>query len=151
MRDIRKDLQDRLVEIEAERRRLQKRLDQLERREQLVRDLLTEEDTRWSVREPELGLPYTTLQTQRRAVELSDSRLARFLLEILGDGQSWPREKLANRAIAASLLDQSKKPGRAVHGCLVGLKRRGLVEIVETGVWKLAKDDAKPNTTNEES
>ena len=131
MRDIRHDLRERLAEIDIERQRLKKTFSALDRREALIRQMLGQEDDRWSGREPTLFAP--------EASKSEITPIRAFLIEAMSDGRSWSLGRLKQRAFEKQLEFKAKRPGPALHAALVAMKRIGLVEMVETGVWKLAK------------
>ena len=146
MRDIRDGLIERLKAIEGERKQIDFKLKELERREAVLRDLLAEENTKYQEeREP----PLRFVDTWQMAAA---SDLSRFLLNLMTRRREWPLGMLATEAFNEGLLDKKRSPGRQVHGALVGLMQKGLAEKSDVGFWKLVTNkDAPPATTGEAS
>ena len=140
MRDIRNDLRERLTEVESERRHLKEQLAVIDQEEHVVRRMLAHEDARWSGRQHSLFAP--------PVIEPPMSPIRAFLLEAMSDGQSWSLERLKERAKEKELELKTDRPGQALHAALVAMKRSGLAEIVETGVWRRTNVDAPPAETD---
>ncbi len=142
MRDIRDGLIERLKAIEGERKQIDFKLKELERREAVLRELLAEENAKYhEEREP----PFSFVDTWQMA---GVSDLSRFLLNLMTRRREWPLGMLAKKAFDEELLDKKGSPGRQVHGSLVGLMKKGLVEKSDVGFWKLVTNkDAPPATT----
>jgi len=134
MRDIRKDLEERLASITFERESLQSRLAHLAQAETMLRTLLEEEQLRWKSQQPPLaGLEIA--QPKSRA----QTPLGRFILETMSDGREWRVPELATLAKNKGLIANGKSPRRVLHFSLVGMKHNGLVEMVASGVWKIGQ------------
>ena len=144
MRDIRSDIKERLDAAIEERERINKRLQDLQDQEESLRDLLEAENERWHSREPSL---FPTVRHRERRV-LLEPPVAQFLLDTMADGTAWSLARLKNHAEKGGVLLGNVAPGRVLHGGLLGLKKRGLVEIVESGVWRLKKADTPSDSTN---
>ena len=131
MRDIRADIKERLESVATKRERLQDALVNLDEQERMLQTLLTAENARFHSREPSLFGHITGA----KPVETS---ISAFLIEAMSDGNNWPLERLKQLALEQGILSPDDGAiGRSLHGALIGLKRRDLAEIVESGVWKL--------------
>ncbi len=131
MRDIRKDLSERLDELKTEREQLQRRLQVISEQENSVRQLLAEEGKRWG--------DSKSLSPIAQALLSRGTQLQKFLLTILSDGVDWPLESIAEQARLRGITPKNGSVGRIMHGSLIGLKKMGLVDMPETGVWRMAK------------
>ncbi|MBI2303284.1 MAG: hypothetical protein HYU86_00860 [Chloroflexi bacterium] len=140
MRDIRRDIQERLEDVEAEKAQLQRRLSNLADNEAILRKLLEQEELRWKAQQPALAGLDVVPKAQGR------SPLGRFILDTLGDGSEWTLEQLVTAAIAKGMFFNGKSPKRAIHFSLVGMKQNGLVRWVRSGVWKLESNEMKMNS-----
>ena len=136
MRDIRQDLKERLAALAAER-------SELDRREEVLRRLLAEEETR-SAREPSLFSHATA--SEQEAESTSNSRT--FVMEALSDRQEWSLDQLKDWARVLCVDFKGKSPGQSLHGTLVSMKRSGLVDQSGKGVWRLPKRDTPPAETD---
>ncbi len=140
MRDIRRDIKERLDVVEQERQRLKARLEEIDEEEQMLQGFLAAENARWHNQQPTLFTPSPTGNGQ---VQLAmPSLVTHFLIKALNDGTPWSLERLKERAEKRGVLLGGQSPGRTLHGGLLGLKKRGVVEIVERGVWRLVNKDA---------
>ncbi len=131
MRDIRKDLSERLDELKEEREQLQRRLQVISEQENSVRQLLAEEGKRWG--DSKNLSPITQTFISR------GTQLQKFLLVLLSDGVDWPLESISEQARLQGLVPSNGPVGRTLHGGLIGLKKLGLVDMPETSVWRIAK------------
>jgi len=133
MRDIRKDLSERLTELAAERERLTRQFQVINEKEDGIKQLLAQEESRWNGNstlpfvEPELRFKGTPLQM--------------FLLNKLSNGADWPLKELVVEARSQGIVPQNGSVGRTLHGGLIGLKKIGLVDmpVPGTSVWRLTK------------
>lgn len=143
MRDIRDGLIERLKAIEAERKQIDFKLKEFERREAVLRDLLAEENAKYDeVREPPLSFI-----DPHQIPALSD--LGGFLLNAMTRRKDWHLNLLVNLVSEQGLIDENGSPGRKVHGALVSLMRKGFVEKSDRGLWALVTNkDAPPATTS---
>lgn len=129
MRDIRQDLNDRLTTIDAERSSLQERLSILDQEKALVFQMLELENSRWQkARSP----------TQGAQNRVDGPELSHYIMKLLADGREWRHGVIRDKAVSDGYLAESDSPGRAIHASLVNLKRQGVVEHVDTGIWKKA-------------
>jgi hypothetical protein len=134
MRDIRKDLEERLIGITSERESLQNRLAHLAKAETMLRTLLEEEELRWrSQQRPLPGLEIAQPRSGARTL------LGRFILDTMSDGGEWRVPELATLAKNKGLIANGKSPKRVLHFSLVGMRNNGLVEMVTSGVWKISQ------------
>lgn len=143
MRDIRSDLRTRLEAVGAEREKLVQRLADLDDRQRQFEGVLGDEERRWHSQD--------SLFAPNGSDQAPVSELRLFLLETLSDGQSWQFRRIKDRALGLDLSFGKKNPGQAIHASLVAAKRRGLVDQIETGLWRIAKTDAPPAKADEAS
>lgn len=139
MKDIRKDLAERLSAISEERARCKAELEKLTRKEELLNLLIAEEDARWQKQRPRMP--------QRKKAEAKQAPIASFIMNTLADGGIRRTDELVALAQANNLLVDSKSPKKSMHIALVALKRRGIVEMPESSCWRAAgkKEDAAEN------
>ena len=137
MRDIRKDLKERLAGMAGERCAL-------DNREQFLRLLLAQEEERWS---GEPSLFSHLVKPEQPGEETSPIRA--FLVEAMADGQTWSLQRLKEHAIAKGVQFEGKSPGQSLHGALVAMKRSRLVNQVGKGKWRLKNVDAPVNNSGE--
>ncbi len=147
MRDIRRDLMDRLEEISNRRKQLVEELEILNEREAINRAFLSEEERRWRASEP--SLPSRPKESRLRIKLVTGTPVRNFILEMLGDGSPWSIERLKAAAEERALFKPEQKPGWALQGALMSLKKGQIIETVEYGVWKLVKKDAPSAETDE--
>lgn len=133
MRDIRRDLRERLAEIVSERESLAGRLKHLDDLEATLKTLFQQEELRWKAQQP----PLTGLEGVIEPKAAGQSPLGRFLLETLSNGKEWHLVDLVTLANNRGLIAEGKSPRRVIHFSLVGLKQNGIVEMVTSGVWRL--------------
>ena len=140
MRDIRPDLKERLEAVETENGRLRQRLDELKNEDAMLRTMLAAENHRWHGDQRSL---FTGDRISVSRLGESGSPIAQFLLDTLSDGADWPLDRLKEHSPDKGIFATDETSlGRALHGALIGLKRRGLVEMVGRGVWRIQKVDA---------
>ncbi len=132
MRDIRKDLRERINSIRSQQEHLQFRIKELDRKAIMLENLLEQEELDWRARQPAL-LDLTGTLTVRTRSELS-----RFILSTLSDGKPHSTGELVDLAQSKGIPIRGKSPRRAIHFALVGMKQNDLVEMVKSRVWKLA-------------
>lgn len=149
MRDIRRDLMDRLEEISNRRKQLVEELEILNEREAINRAFLSEEERRWRASEP--SLPSRSKESRPRIKLVIGTPVRNFILEMLGDGSPWSIERLKAAAEGRALFKPGQKPGWVLQGALMSLKKGQTIEAVEHGVWRLVKKDAPPADTDEAS
>ena len=131
MRDIRKDLEERLEEIAVERGQLQRRLVALDDKESTVKTMLATEEARWASQQPLPGMGDGIGPDHRPR-----SPVVEFALKALGDGQERSLVQLKRLALEMGVDFGAKKPGRVLHFTLAALSRHGIVEKTANGGWK---------------
>ena len=127
MRDIRSDLKERLEAMVRERQELQRRVAAFENSEQSLRALLAQENARFPETEPQDIAP---------PAEQPRSDYERFILDALSDGEKWTTLRLKLVAGEQQRFQDQPTLGRVFHAVLIGLRGRGLVELVEQGTWR---------------
>jgi hypothetical protein len=132
MRDIRQDLRERLDKLESERLELKTQLEQLSRREVTLKALLQEEDSRWAT---QVGL----FPTEREPLLTNGDRTAyaKFLVQAMATHEPMTLDVLKDLAHQKGVEFDGKNPGRVLHFALLGMSQNGVVEMVESGVWRL--------------
>jgi hypothetical protein len=131
-RDITRDLQLRLDELENQKQDLEKRLDEVNRLFSSYRLLLEHESHRWT---------QLTLPDLDKALQPAQTKLSQTLLDLLSDRQDWPLHKLVDGILQTGYNFGDKSPGRVVHYALVGMRQHNLVERVSDGVWRIGSKD----------
>jgi hypothetical protein len=135
MRDIRKDLEERIEKAETRRLLLLNDVKKMEGKIASLRNLLEQEETEWQARQPsliDLGRDVSPVRTH--------SELSRFLLTTLSDGELHRTDELAALAQSRNIPIKSKSYKRAVHFSLVGMKNNRLVDWVQSRVWRIHKN-----------
>ena len=132
MRDIRKDLEERIEETEAERAQFHRRIEALDQRIDMLRGMLESEKARWPEQQVLPGLISGNGVRHRLS-----SPLSQFLVKALADGAPRSLTDLKRRAKDMGVDFSGKTPGRALHFALVGMQQNQMVERLETGEWKL--------------
>jgi hypothetical protein len=134
MRDIRQDLRDRLVEIDRE-------IADRQQDRQAVAILLDSEERRWLKQEAGTGsVPQVRLPLRQANPNGVQSVTVRDVInELLNTTEEWSTVTLANAAISRGCDFSGSKPGRAVHGILLGMLNSGHVERVSDGKWRIVQ------------
>lgn len=127
------DLRAKLQAVALERQTMQRRLEHLERVEEALRLLITEEQASSAGQLALITLPGTN--GARRHI-LGNTPVSRSILESLGDGGVRPLAVLAQIAEAKGVAFDDKNPGRVLHFALIGLQRNGYAAKDERG-WRL--------------
>ena len=133
--DIRPALRQRLEHYAQERSRIEGELQELERAEMLVHNLLEEEEARFTQ-----GVPVRTARGNAEEISLAAGRtpLAAFLLEELRDGTPRDLSELVAAATRRGLQFGKRSPGRSLHFALTGMAQNGLVERNrDQGTWQI--------------
>lgn len=117
MRDIRADLIERLRLVITELELCRQRLADLDNQKQLINTLLEAEDQKWG------------------KAEKPD--LSEMIPDIMSDGGEWYSGTIAEVLLKRGYDFGPSKPGRVIHFSLLGMAKRGLVESVGNGRWKL--------------
>jgi DNA-binding transcriptional ArsR family regulator len=129
MKDIRSDLRERLDSVGTEIADLQSKLSALQARETSLKFLLHEEDERIARDAPTLfPQPSPANGTGLRELverELRNKQRPANLEEIKAD------------ITRTGYNFGEGKPGRAIHGALIGLKQNGVVDRLRDGRWVL--------------
>jgi len=137
MKDLRKEIKERLREIEERRLALQIQLDLLVTKEASLKTLLQDEDERWNDQLTLDGMENINTSAGGR------TPLARFILSNLKCGEK-TTEQLSIELQKANIPLKSKFPKRALHFALVGMSNAGLVEKAN-GAWRLIKNEEQKN------
>lgn len=150
LRDIRTDLEARLKEvasdIAAEQERHQTVVAQLNRRKQLLKEMLEDEERQW------YGLQPSLFQTRAsdEGVATRSSPLTASVCEIMADGQEWSVDRLVKEVEARGCSFQGKNPRRSLHFTLLGLKNKGAAEMPASRRWRLrVADEARDRERGE--
>jgi uncharacterized coiled-coil protein SlyX len=135
MRDIRKDLEERIEALESRISHLRTQIERLDGKMAALKELLKQEESEWQAMQPtllDLGKDVLPVKTH--------TELSRFLLSTLNDGELHRTNELAASAQSRGIPIKAKSYKRAVHFSLVGMKNNKLVDWVESGVWKIHKN-----------
>jgi len=132
MKDIRKDLRERIKDTRTQQEHLQFRIKELDKKATMLESLLKQEESEWKARQPSL------LELGERVPVKTHTELSRFLLTSLSDGNPHGTDELVALAQTKGIRIKGKFPRRAVHFALVGMKQNNLVEMVRSRVWKIA-------------
>lgn len=134
MRDIRKDLEERLKKFRAEKDGLLVRIKLLEEKITKLEELTKLEDSFWETDDQqEVLFPLT----KSEETESTHTPLGQFLLSILQDGNTYLLDQLLTLAANQEVIVNSKSPRRALNFSLVGMQRHNLVERVGDG-WRIS-------------
>jgi len=137
MRDIRKDLEERIDRARARRIQMLTNIQKLDESIASLQNLLDQEEAEWQARQPsliDLGSDVSPVRTH--------SELSRFLLTTLSDGKLHRTDELAALAQNRNIPIKSKSYKRAVHFSLVGMKNNRLVDWVQSRVWRIHKNES---------
>lgn len=138
MRDIRKDLEERLATIDAEKAVIQNRLVELSRVEANLRVVLAEEQARFRQEQKELFV----------VGKEEESPYAEFVLSTLSNGEVWAGFELKGLAEINERFVGERALGRLLHVAAIDLKRRGLIRSLGHGKWQIVKEDAEPTESD---
>jgi hypothetical protein len=122
MRDIRKDLHERLNAILAEQDVHRQKVAELESQKNMLTTLLEQEQHRWGAE----------ISTVRKSQDLTE-----IIRDIMSDGGEWHGGTVADVLLKRGYDVGDGKPGRIIHFTLLGMAKRDLVESVGNGKWKL--------------
>jgi len=67
----------------------------------------------------------------------------------MADGKDWNTAKLKDAAAASGIQGLEDVNRVAIHAALMGLRNRGLVELVGTGLWRIKNQTTSPAPTSE--
>lgn len=140
MRNITGDLEERLVDVEAERSRLQRQLDALAGRESILRSMLETELTRLGQQQQMLPQAYVYEGNGHGPADSNYGKYGNFLIQSLDQGE---RDLAYLKRLASDMQIDfgDKSPGRALHFALVGLQRRGLIKRTVDDSWQLVREE----------
>ena len=130
MKDLRKEIKERLDEIEPQRVSLQKRLDSLAMKEKSLKVLLESEVERWT---EQLSLEFASGTGDKGR----HSPLYSFILTTLAEGAK-RKDEILSAALKAKVPITSKRTKVAVHFTLLGMANAQVVERIGD-LWKLKK------------
>lgn len=147
MRDIRRDLEERLAMVLAAQAIAKRSLVDLENQEATLRYLLKEEEARWIERIAENGViqtgvtvnstPHPTRPQRIRSNNRPRSPLAMLLIELLSSGHPLSLSELVQRAEMKGFDFGSKNPNRVIHFALIGMKQSQIVARSKDGKWSI--------------
>lgn len=129
MRDITKDLEERIDETKKEHARLLRQILALQQNEKMLTAMLESETARW----PEQGI-LPGLAGSNGASQ-SASLFSRFLQMALSDGKPRRLDELKIRAQGQGIDFGNKNPGRVLHYALVAMQQNKMVKRLESGEW----------------
>jgi hypothetical protein len=141
MRSIRTDLEERLAAFPMRRRTAQERyeaeLRAIERDERLVRDMLALEQ-----RLEQEELPFDEEEEGERTFPFGAANESEAeILSVMSDRKDWDHAALKVRLpdIKARRGADDTSFGRILHGMLMSMKGRGLVEHAGVGTWRITQ------------
>jgi hypothetical protein len=129
MRDIRRDLHERLSDVEKEETSLLDRLKSLSSVKEGLKALIMQENERFAP-------PLFSVQPQ----EEERTALTTIIINALRHKPKATLEEIKQITENSGYDFGDKKPGRSIHFALVGLQNLGLAEGLGDGVWRL-KDE----------
>ena len=135
MRDIRKDLEERIEAIGSRKVHFLFQIKRLDEKLTALKQLLEQEEAEWKAKQPsllDLGKDIAPIKTH--------TELSRFLLNTLSDGKLHRTNEIAALAQSRNIPIKGKSYKRAVHFSLLGMKNNKLVDWIESGVWKIHKN-----------
>jgi chromosome segregation ATPase len=135
MRDIRKDLEERIEAIESRKVHFLFQIKRLDEKLTGLRQLLEQEEAEWKAKQPsllDLGKDIAPIKTH--------TELSRFLINTLSDGKLHRTNEIAALAQSRNIPIKGKSYRRAVHFSLLGMKNNKLVDWIESGVWRIHKN-----------
>lgn len=135
MRDITKDLIERLDSIESERLKLNRRIAELEKDEVVVKSMLEREQGRSGRMQPDLFESRTMPDEEANGKYATP--LARAVIGALLRVDSAPLAELKKYVERQGIEFGDKSPGRAIHILLMGMRQNGLAERTAEGEWRL--------------
>ncbi len=135
MRDIRADLRDRLNQLDAEKSKVNTRLEEMEQQRQILISLIREEEARFGPLDQQPLIPQKSEQANG-----DQTPLARLILGLLADQEPHVLTHLVQGALAKNYPFGEKSPARSINWALFGMMNRKMVE--RSGkAWKLANRD----------
>lgn len=136
MIDLREELRQRLSAIDLEKATIRERLTWLDHLTEQVKGLLEFETMRVrSLVGDQPGLFPGDNDGER-------SMLSMFIRDALNDGLPHTLDDLKRVAQDRGMQFGDKNPGRVLHFALLGMAQNGVVEMVDKGIWKLARETA---------
>lgn len=135
MRDIRKDLEERINALDTRKGNLQVQIKRIDEKIEILQQLLEQEKVEWEAKQPSLLNLGKDVAPIKAYTELS-----RFLLKTLSDGKLHRTDEIAALAQSRNIPIKGNSYKRAVHFSLLGMKNNKLVDWIESGVWKIHKN-----------
>ena len=129
MRDITKDLEERIDETKKEHARLLRQILALQQNEKMLTAMLESERARWPEQAALPGM------VGSNGASRSPSAFSRFLQHALSDGRPRSLDELKLLAQGQGIDFGSKTPGRVLHYALVGMQQNRMVKRLESGEW----------------
>ena len=126
MKDIRRDLKERLNAIKTQKEHFEGRIAKLTEQEKRLELLLQEEEAEFRGRQ----LIFQDVVSRPR------TKLTEFIHTALGDGNPHPLDDLVRMAQRQDIAFNGKSPRRTLNFALLALKNNNQVEMVERGVWR---------------
>ena len=126
MKDIRKDLKERLEAVKAQREHFQNRIAQLAEQEKRLGLLLREEEAEWRGKQ----LVFQDVVARPR------TKLTEFIHTALSDGVPHNLDDLVMKAQKQDIIFNGKSPRRTINFALLALRNNDQVEMLGRGVWR---------------
>ena len=136
MRDIRRDLRERLEALQEQIHSGHDILADLTRQAEGLAAALTAEERRWDGK-AELKSGVWLHETFHIEMNKPTQSLRGFTLSLLSDGEPRSLHYLRDRAFNRGYLKGSNSPGRSMQGVLIGLLRSHLVAKIDDGDWAI--------------
>jgi hypothetical protein len=147
LRDITNDLRERLAMAQEMRAKLQKELASLDTYEAQLTGLLAIEEK--NLKDGTISAATVDLavsaaidaaveqEQDPEIVEVGDEEFEADLLKILSDGMNWEHARIKEAMETMTWRpNQGSSLGRQIHGTLLSMRHRNLVELVGKGVWR---------------
>lgn len=134
MRDITKDLEERIEEAKKERARLQRQISELDKKAETLTATLESERTLWPEQPALPGMVGSNGASQ------SSSTFSRFIQQALSDGRPRSLDELKLLAQSQGIDFGGKAPGRVLHYALVAMQQNKIVERTPSGEWQIWKN-----------
>lgn len=141
MRDIRRDLVERLDALSRQREELTRRLDELVNERSALQALLDAENRRFG--------DVSDANADEQTAAQFNMGIQEFTLGCLRLGGTWNVAGLKKRAQDQKLDFGDGLIGRRIQGALMGLAQQGLVESIGGGNWRIRKEEALSEDSSE--
>jgi hypothetical protein len=150
-RDIRDDLRERLAGIPRVREELHAKIAALDEYEAQLKGLLKIEEQMAvnDAKPPSARQPLVTRRTAQPVEEEADDaeeteesqeglsqEFEADILSILSDGEDWEHARIKEEMETKGWTEGAVSMGRQIHGTLLALRHRGLVESLGSGMWR---------------